>query len=181
LSPEIFRCLTEINYLGLVYVTKAFLPAMMQRQSGCIVNISSMAGYIGAFGYTAYSGSKFALTGFSEVLRAEMKLHGIQVSIAFPPETDTPMLVYEAPLMPPETKALGEGSGRMSAGVVAKAILKGMERQQFRILPGGEAKLYYRISSMFNEALNWYTDLLAAGASRHKNELKDISKETRSA
>ena len=173
LSPDIYRHLMEVNYLGMVYITKAFLPAMLQRQSGCIINISSMAGYIGAFGYSAYSGSKFAMTGFSESLRAEMKPHGIQVSIAFPPETDTPMLIYENPLMPMETKALGEGSGRMSSEAVARAILKGMERRQFRILPGGEAKFYYRISSIFNEAMNWYADMIVAGVKKRKSRDKN--------
>lgn len=183
ISSEIYRHLTEVNYLGVVYITKAFLPTMMQRQSGTIVNISSMAGYIGAFGYTAYSGSKFALTGFSEALRAEMKLHGIQVSVAFPPETETPMLEYETLLMPVETQALSEGSGRMSPNAVAHAILQGVERGQFRILPGGEAKLYYRMSSMFNEAMNWYADLLTAGARKNQNlkKLKDVTTEAGSA
>jgi 3-dehydrosphinganine reductase len=85
------------------------------------------------------------------------------------------MLVYENELMPPETKALGEGSGRMKAEAVAQAILKGMERRQFRILPGGEAKIYYRISSIFNEALNWYADLLVAGA-RNKEKAQNLKK-----
>jgi 3-dehydrosphinganine reductase len=183
ISPEIYRHLTEVNYLGMVYVTKAFLPTMMQRQSGAIVNISSMAGYIGTFGYTAYSGSKFAMTGFSEALRAEMKLHGIQVSVAFPPETNTPMLEYEAPLMPVETQALSEGSRRMNPDAVARGILQGMERRQFRILPGGEAKFYYRISSMFNEAMNWYADLLTAGARKNRNlkKLEDVTTKVGSA
>ncbi len=70
---EVFERLMQVNYFGTVYVTTAVLPAMLKRGSGHIINISSMAGYLGVFGYSAYGASKYAVTGFSEVLRAEMK------------------------------------------------------------------------------------------------------------
>jgi 3-dehydrosphinganine reductase len=84
LDINIFRWMMEVNYFGTVYVTKEILPAMLKRASGYIVNISSIAGYLGTFGYTAYGASKYAVRGFSDTLRAEMKLYSI-VQILIPP------------------------------------------------------------------------------------------------
>lgn len=69
LDIKIFRWMMETNYFGTVNVTKACLPGMIQRKSGHIVNISSVAGFLGVFGYSAYGASKFAVAGFSDVLR----------------------------------------------------------------------------------------------------------------
>jgi 3-dehydrosphinganine reductase len=164
LPLDIFRQMMETNYFGTVFVSKAFLPHMIERRSGHVVNLSSIAGYIGAFGYTAYGGSKFAVTGFSEALRAEMKPHNIRISVVFPPDTDTPQLEYENRFKPLETRALGESAGKMTAEAVARAILKGMNANQFRIFPSGESAFYYRVSSIFNEALNAYADWIVNNA-----------------
>ena len=53
----------QVNYLGTVYVTAAVLPAMMKRGSGHIINLSSIAGYMGVFGYSAYGATKYAVAG----------------------------------------------------------------------------------------------------------------------
>lgn len=143
LSLDIFRWMIESNYFATVYVTKAVLPGMIERRSGHIINISSMAGFTGVFGYTAYGASKFAVTGFSESLRAEMKPHGVRVSVVFPPDTDTPQLAYENQYKPPETKVVSGTARALSAETVARAILRDVERGRFLILPGWEARLFY--------------------------------------
>jgi 3-dehydrosphinganine reductase len=140
------------------------LPDLIARRSGYIVNISSLAGVLGVFGYTAYGASKFAVRGFSETLRAEMKRYQIGVSLAYPPDTDTPQLVYETQFKPVETKALSSGSGILTPETVAAAILKGIRRGHYVILPGLEGKLLYRLSSMFGEAINHVFDLIVAQA-----------------
>jgi 3-dehydrosphinganine reductase len=170
LPLDIFRQMMETNYFGTIYVSKAFLPHMIERRNGHIVNLSSMAGYIGAFGYTAYGGSKFAVTGFSEALRAEMKPYNIRVSVVFPPDTDTPQLEYENQFKPLETKALGESAGKMTAEAVARAIIKGINANRFRIFPSGESAFYYRVSSIFNEALNAYADWIVNDARKKHNK-----------
>ena len=106
LAPDVFEHLMQVNYLGTVYMTAAALPEMLQRGSGHIINLSSMAGVVGIFGYSAYGATKYAVAGYSEVLRAEMKSHGIRVSVVFPPDTDTAELAYEEPFKPAETKAI---------------------------------------------------------------------------
>jgi 3-dehydrosphinganine reductase len=63
---------------------------MKQRKFGRILFVSSQAGQIGIFGYTAYSATKFALRGFAEALQMELKPYGIYVTLSYPPDTDTP-------------------------------------------------------------------------------------------
>jgi 3-dehydrosphinganine reductase len=153
LSFDIFRWMMETNYFATVHVTKAVLPGMIDRRSGHIINISSMAGFLGVFGYTAYGASKFAVTGFSEVLRAEMKPHGIRVSVAFPPDTDTPQLAYENQYKPPETKAISGTAHALSAEKVAQAILWQAESGRFLIFPGWESRLIYILGSKLPKSL----------------------------
>ncbi|MDO9130653.1 MAG: SDR family oxidoreductase, partial [Anaerolineales bacterium] len=124
LSAEIFRWMMAVNYFATAYVTKAVLPGMLARRSGHIINISSAAGFIGVFGYTAYGASKFAVAGFSEVLRAEMKQYGIRVSVVFPADTETPQLDYENQFKPPETKAISGTAKAMKPEQVARIILR---------------------------------------------------------
>jgi 3-dehydrosphinganine reductase len=143
LSLEIFHWMMNVNYFGTVYVNKAVIPGMIQRGSGYLVNISSPAGYLAAFGYSAYSASKYAVTGFSDILRSEMKPHGIRVSIVFPPDTDTPQLAYESSFQPIETQALAPFRSVMKAEVVARATLRGIARNQYMILPGFDPKFMY--------------------------------------
>jgi short-subunit dehydrogenase len=74
----------EVNVFGAVAMIKAVLPAMRQRRRGHIINITSMAGYVGLPGVAYYSGSKFALEGISEALSKEVSGLGIQVTAVAP-------------------------------------------------------------------------------------------------
>ncbi len=71
----------EVNYLGSVYPTRAVITTMKERRMGRIMFVSSQAGQIGLFGYTAYSPSKFALRGLAEALQMEVCVCGISRSI----------------------------------------------------------------------------------------------------
>ncbi len=153
LSLEVFERLMNVNYFGTVYITKAALPDMLKRGSGHIINISSMAGYLGVFGYSAYGASKYAVAGISEVMRAELKPHGIRVSVAFPPDTDTPQLAYEEPFKPAETKAISGNAKALSADRVAGSILKQAEKGHFMIFPGMDSRLFYLLTSKLPKSL----------------------------
>jgi 3-dehydrosphinganine reductase len=170
LSLKVFEQLMQVNYFGTVYVTKAILPAMMERGSGHIINISSMAGYLGVFGYSAYGATKFAVSGFSEVLRAEMKPHGIRVSVAFPPDTDTPQLAYEEPFKPAETKAISGNAKALSADKVANSILQQAEKGRYMIFPGTDSRLFYLMSSKLPKNLVFaILDQMSGSAKKDKN------------
>jgi len=169
LDLNIFNWMMEVNYFGTVYMTKEVLPAMITRGSGYIANISSGAGFLSIFGYTAYGASKFAVRGFSDALRQEMKLHGIGVSIIYPPDTDTPQLEYENQFKPPETKALSSVGGLMSANVVANTVLKGIEHGKYRIIPGLESKFFYRLNGISDDLVNFVIDQIIFRAQQKKN------------
>ena len=68
----VYRQLMEVNYFGLIALTKAVLPSMVKNGGGCVVSFSSVAGKVGAKFRTGYSGSKFAVVGFMHCLRAEV-------------------------------------------------------------------------------------------------------------
>jgi 3-dehydrosphinganine reductase len=148
LELSAFKWMMDINYLGLVYVTRLVVPGMMERKSGWIVNISSLAGIVPLYGYSGYSASKFAVRGFSDVLRSEMKPHKIRIAVVFPPDTDTDQLVYDKLHKPEVTRILTETAGLMSAEAVADDILSGMRKNAYIILPGMEGKLLYRLSHL---------------------------------
>lgn len=80
----------RVNYLGGIYCTKSVIESMKNRRFGRILFVSSQAGQIGIFGYSAYSASKFALRGLVEALQMEVKPYNIYVTLSFPPDTDTP-------------------------------------------------------------------------------------------
>uniref|UniRef100_A0AAZ3R4T8 3-dehydrosphinganine reductase n=1 Tax=Oncorhynchus tshawytscha TaxID=74940 RepID=A0AAZ3R4T8_ONCTS len=121
---ERFRSMMEVNYLGSVYPTRAVITTMKERRMGRILFISSQAGQIGLFGYTAYSPSKFALRGLAESLQMEMKPYNIYVTVAYPPDTDTPGLAEENRTKPLETRLISETSGVTQPEQVAKIVVK---------------------------------------------------------
>jgi 3-dehydrosphinganine reductase len=172
LDLNIFTWMMEVNYFGTVYATKVVIPAMLKRGSGFIVNISSVAGFIGTFGYTAYGASKFAVRGFSDALRAEMKLHNIGVSLVFPPDTQTPQLEYESSIKPAETKALAGNTKVLSPEEVSKEIINGIEKGKYLILPGFESKLLYRLNGFLGGGLTYFMDRIIAKEYRRTNPIK---------
>jgi 3-dehydrosphinganine reductase len=166
LDLDVFPWMMNTNYYGTLHVCKAVVPGMIARGSGHIVNISSMGGLVGAFGYTAYGASKFAVTGFTEALRSELKPLGVKVSIVFPPDTDTPQLEYENQYKPPETKAISSNAGIKTADEVASEIVHQVERGRYTIMPGFESKIWYWISRFLGSNRNYVMDWMVARAQR---------------
>ena len=148
LSYERFDATMKINLYGTRNVIATLLPAMKEG-GGYIANISSFSGLVGIVGYTAYASSKFAVVGFSQSLRAELKSYGINVSVVCPPQVDTPLLQKTDPDKPPETKAINDRAGMLGAQEVAESIFRGMMKKEFLIIPGKKAKLFH----LFNRLL----------------------------
>jgi len=132
----------RVNLYGIWNTVAALVPTM-QASGGTIVNVASMAGFMGVFGYSDYCASKFGVIGLSEVLRQELRRYKISVHVLCPPDTDTPGFAVENITKPPETRAISAGAGIMSADEVAWALIKGMARGRFMIIPGREGKLTY--------------------------------------
>jgi 3-dehydrosphinganine reductase len=134
----------EINYFGTLYATMAVVPGMIKRKSGHIVNISSLVGIHGLYGYSAYAPSKFALRGLSDVLRYELQPYGIQVSVVFPSDTETPQLDYENKHKPPILKALSEANTKpVSAASVAEKTLRAVKKGRYMILPTSDGLMWF--------------------------------------
>lgn len=164
LATDIYRKSIDINYFGTVYLVKSVIPSMIREGKGTIVNISSASGFLGIYGYTAYSGSKFAVRGFSEALRNELRPKGIYVAIVYPPDTDTEQLAYEVRFKPRVTKDLAGNAGLLSPEAVAKCIVNGISRRQNIILPGIENKFIYFLQNLFGDLTYTILDKLACNS-----------------
>jgi 3-dehydrosphinganine reductase len=161
---EIFHWMMDVNYFGTVNVLKNLVPEMQQRHSGVVVNVSSMAGVIGVYGYTAYGASKFAVSGFTDVLRSELSPYNVKVSIVFPPDTDTPQLKYESQFKPFITKEVAGSASLMSADAVAKETLAAIARGKYIIIPGSEGKLLYFASHLLGQNMYPVMDMMVRSA-----------------
>jgi 3-dehydrosphinganine reductase len=136
-----FEKMINLNYLGTARLCHAFVPHMIKAGKGHIVLTSSLAGFFGLFGYTGYCASKWAVIGFAESLRHELKASGVVVSTLCPPNTDTPGFAEENKHKPDEVLKLEEKMKSMSASEVAKIALKGLAKKKSMIIPGFGNKL----------------------------------------
>ncbi len=170
LPIEVFRRTMDVDFFGTLYPTKLVAPMMMARHSGHIVNFSSVAGFLGVFGYTAYGAAKFAVRGFSDVLRSELKPYGVHVHVVFPPDTDTPQLHEENKIKPPETREIAGNARVLQPEDVAQAVIRGIERHKYIIIPGFESKLYFLLTNGIIAFSRWYFDRVIA-SSRKKRGL----------
>jgi 3-dehydrosphinganine reductase len=155
---ELFREHLDIDVMGVIHGCKIVAPAMMARGSGHLVNVASVAGFLGIYGYTAYSTAKFAVMGFSEALRQEMKPHGVQVHVVCPPDVDTPGLEKEVSLRPVETHAVAGNIKPISAEKVGDAIVRGVARNEYAIIPDALSSVYYRLKGAVPELFCAITD-----------------------
>ncbi len=166
---EVFKQTMAVNYFGTLYAIRAVLPVMETIGKGNIVLISSGAGLIGLYGYTAYSPSKFALRGLAESLRGELKSQAIKLSIVYPPDTDTPQLVTENKTKPLPTKAMTETTTTWSPEAVAQQIIRAIITNRFIIAPGIEMTVLDRLHSILRPLLNWYFDRIVDNYKRNKS------------
>ena len=146
-SEEDFEWLFDINFWGVVRMTRAFLPLLKQSDDARVVNLSSLYGLISPPGQTAYSASKFAVRGFSNALRHELAGSHIGITVVHPggvatsiadsarvPKNATPEDIAQR-------KARIKKALRMPPAVAGEIIVKGIERRQSRIIVGTDAKV----------------------------------------
>ncbi len=144
-----FRRIFEVNYFGVVNCTKSVLPSMQARGAGKIVNIASLAGKMAVFGYSAYCSSKYAVVGLTETLRMELKPQNIGVHLVCPGEFDSPMVDKVNVYRSQENIAMAHTVPVLPIDVVAEAILDGIDRGHYLIIPGRTARWLERVGRLF--------------------------------
>ena len=144
-SEEDFEWLFEVNFFGVVRMTRAFLPVLRKSDDARVVNISSVFGLVAPAGQVAYASSKFAVRGFSEGLRHELEGSTVAVSVVHPGGVATSIsLNARIPAGVPEEEAdrrrkAGNKYLRMPLEQAGEIIVRGIEQRRKRILVGYDA------------------------------------------
>ncbi len=144
-----FKKIMDINVFGIWYTLKAFYPYLKNRNTHCVL-LSSLAGLIGVYTYSAYGTSKFAVFGLADCLRSEFKENGITLSVICPPEVDTPFLQEELKTIPKKAKRIKKITGVLSADTIAKTIMKAILKRKFMIVPGFMGKTTWLLHRLLN-------------------------------
>ena len=145
-SEEDFEWLFEINFWGLVRMTRAFLPLLRKSDDARVVNLSSIYGIISPPAETAYSASKFAVRGFSHSLRHELANSNIGVTVVHPGGVATS--IADNARVPKDMpaaevarrRALAKKALTMPPATAGEIIVQGIERRSARVLVGNDAK-----------------------------------------
>lgn len=146
ISLEDLRWLMDINFWGVVYGVKYFLPVLKQQARAQIVNLSSVFGIIAPVGQSAYSASKFAVRGFTEVLRHELEGTSVFVSCVHPGGIHTPIAksarlgANASPQRKQDAVDFFEKVTPTTPEQAAARILQGVEKKEPRILIGRDAR-----------------------------------------
>ena len=145
-TEEDFEWLMDINFNGLVRMTRAFMPWLATSQEARIVNISSLFGLISPPGQTAYSASKFAVRGFSNALRHELIGTNIGITVAHPGGVATAIaknarVSEKVPAQDwAKQRSMADRLLRMPSDRAAEIIVSAAERGKDRVIVGGDAK-----------------------------------------
>jgi short-subunit dehydrogenase len=165
ISEVDFEWLFDVNFWGVVRMTRAFLPLLRASDDARLVNMSSLYGLISPPGQTAYSASKFAVRGFSEALRHEIEGTRIGVTVVYPGGVAT-SIAENARLrsnMSPEEIAAGrrmsKSALKMPPETAGEIIVRGIELRQARVIVGLDASIVSRIERLapvsYWSLLNW--------------------------
>jgi short-subunit dehydrogenase len=166
ISDADFEWLFEINFWGVVRMTRAFLPVLARSDAARIVNLSSLFGLISPPGQTAYSASKFAVRGFSNALRYELQGSTIGLTVVHPGGVATSIARHArkpADVSAAEAEqalARFEKMLRMPPEKAAEIIVAGVARGKARILVGVDAKFCALIERLMPVS---YWNLLGRG------------------
>lgn len=155
LTYDDFEWIMGINFWGMVYGTKAFLPHLLQNNEGHIVNVSSIFGIIAVPTQAAYNASKFAVRGFTEALRQEVAHTGVRVSCVHPGGIKT-NIARSARFYrdisgnrdASRSAANFDKMARTTPAAAAQVIIDGIKGDQPRIMIGADARLLDRVQRL---------------------------------
>jgi NAD(P)-dependent dehydrogenase (short-subunit alcohol dehydrogenase family) len=128
----------DINYGGVVNVTKLALPGMLERGSGDFINFASLAGWLPVLYLGAYNASKFAVVAFSEVLYHENRNRGVRFACVCPPPVRTPLLKQAEETVWPK---IFDDMDLIEPQTVLDAIDRALDKDELWVFPGRGTKL----------------------------------------
>ncbi len=173
LPASVFTQQMELNYFGTLHPIRAVVPSMIEHRRGHIMLVSSGAGIVGVYGYSAYSPAKFAVRGLAETLRAELKPHGIVVGCAYPPDTDTPGLEREGETKPVATASFSETIKVRSPEAVGKGIVTGIERDRLVVTFDATTAMLTRIGGLLGPVVRATMDRHVRRADRKRSRAQE--------
>ncbi len=138
---DMIKKVMDVNFSGMLYMTKTFLPYLLARPEAHITNISSMGALFPVPGQTVYGASKAAAKLMTEGLRAELKTTKVQVMAVFPGGIGTKILDHSGVETTQRMQKVQKIFKLLSPGKAARIIIRGIEHRRSRLTPGVDASL----------------------------------------
>jgi short-subunit dehydrogenase len=153
LDYEAIEKVMNVNFYGTLYMTKAFLPLLLKRPEGYIVNVSSMGGFLPVPGQSVYGASKAAVKLLTEGLYAELKNTNVHVTVVFPGATNTNISVNSG-IQSEKSKDNSQKSDfpTLPAKTAAEIIVSSIEKNKPMVFAGKDSKMMnflYRLNPVF--------------------------------
>jgi short-subunit dehydrogenase len=146
-SPQQARQMIELPYLAAFYMTRAFLPDMLARQNGVVLNVTSVASFMVWPNAAAYIAARHALKGFTEALRTEVKKAGISVSLVTLGPVESTYWEHN----PGSRERVPRGTKTMSTEEAARTIVATIEREKPRVTRPGLFRLLFAMEALFRD------------------------------
>lgn len=144
LEYEAIERVMNVNFWGLLYMTKTFLPHLLQRPVAHVVNVSSMGGFLPVPGQTIYGASKAAVKLLTEGIHSELKDTNVAVTVVFPGAIATDISRHSGLDAPTASDAASQKASKIKMTPPAEAariILDGMERDAYHVMVGTDARM----------------------------------------
>lgn len=141
LGYEAIERVMNINFYGTLYITKTFLPHLLTRPEAHIMNISSMGGFLPVPGQSIYGASKAAVKLLTEGLHSELTNTNVKVTVVFPGAVNTNITKNSGLNVPAQSDTKQKSMKILSPAKAAALMIDGMERNQYRVLVGKDAKI----------------------------------------
>jgi short-subunit dehydrogenase len=149
LNYEAIERVMNVNFYGTLYMVKTFIPHLLTRPEAHIVNISSMGGFLPVPGQIIYGASKAAVKLLTEGLHSELADTKVKVTVVFPGAVNTNITKNSGLNMPQQSGTEPKSANVLAASKAAQIIIRGMEKNHYRVLVGKDARFmdfFYRLN-----------------------------------
>ncbi|MDD5222959.1 MAG: SDR family NAD(P)-dependent oxidoreductase [bacterium] len=151
----------DVNFKGTMLMCHACIPHIMKKRDGFVLNTSSVSWFYGAPNKLLYDSTKAGIYTMSQGLQMELEPYGISVGVCLPFMVETAM-TQDMSNMPPIAVKLAKVTGMTKADMVAEKMIEAVIKNQFKILPGQEAKSMWRTFRFSPSLLGYMTKKMSA-------------------